>query len=60
MTQHYTAEQLVKQAARFARPKKGKALRWVVVRDLFSVGSTTATEICHKCGLNPDEVVKSG
>ena len=59
MTKHYTAEQLVKQAASFSTPKKGKAPRWVVIKDVFCVGSTVATEICRKCGLDPDEIVKS-
>lgn len=38
-----------------AKPTKQSAPRWVVVRDLVGVGSTTATEICRYYGLDPDE-----
>ena len=59
MTTHYTAEQLVKMVASFSRPIRRKAPRWVVIRDTFLVGSTTAHEICRSCGLDPDEIVKA-
>jgi ribosomal protein S13 len=59
MTKHHTAEELVKQAASFSTPKKGKHPRWWVVMNVFGVGFTTATEICRACGLDPDKIVKS-
>lgn len=32
--------------------------RWVAVKDLFVVGSTYAHLICHRFGMDPDEMVK--
>ena len=31
---------------------------WVVVRDLFGVGSTTAHELCRRFGYEPNERVR--
>lgn len=32
--------------------------RWVAVRNTFAVGSTTAKALCHRAGLDPDEVLR--
>ena len=58
MTTPYTAEELVRKAVAAARPSNARHPRWVVVRDLFCVGSTTAYEICAACKLDPDEILK--
>lgn len=34
-----------------------KTYRWVHVKHVFAVGSTVATELCRKFGVDPDEVV---
>lgn len=54
-----TAEQLVERALRNARPRAvgGSEVRWSAVADAFGLGSTYATELCKKFGLNPDEQV---
>ena len=52
---------LVKNAVRNARSpfyRKGhKHWRWVAVRDVFCVGSSSAHELCRRFGLDPDELV---
>ncbi len=55
MTEHYTAEELVRRAARYAKWKVG-TIRWAAIQDVFETGSTTSIEICRACGLDPFEV----
>lgn len=54
-------EQLLEFAVRNARSNdynKGRRHpRWVAVRDLFAVGSTSAHELCRRFNLDPDEYV---
>ena len=41
------------------RGRKGeKQMRWVVVTEAFGLGSTYAKDLCHKYGLDPDELLK--
>lgn len=53
-------EQLLERAVRGARNSRSSASvpRWVAVRDLFCVGSTTANGLCRRFGLDPDENVR--
>lgn len=32
--------------------------RWSVVRDIFAVGAGTAQGLCHRFGVDPDEILK--
>ena len=54
-----TAEKLVERAVKNARPMRGTAFRWAVVKMVFGCGSTTATRLCKHFGLDPDEGVKA-
>lgn len=36
--------------------KKPGMPKWVAVRDLFAVGSTSAHAICRRFGVDPDEM----
>lgn len=48
--------ELVRRAVRNAKPRQaGRAPRWVAVMDTFGLGSTYATQLCRKYGLDPDE-----
>lgn len=49
--------ELVRRAIINARPPVGimSKVRWACVRDVFAVGSTTATILCVAVGLDPDE-----
>jgi ribosomal protein S13 len=48
---------LVEYAVKNAKCHHRTSSRWVAVRDLFGVGSTTATELCYHFGVNPHEQV---
>lgn len=48
-----SADELVMRAIRNARPRPG-APKWAAVRDVFAVGSTTATALCRRAGIDPD------
>ena len=51
---------LVWRVLRNMRPNRGerKVPRWVLVKNLFGVGSTVANALCHEFDLDPDEVIK--
>jgi hypothetical protein len=50
---------LLERAVRGARPNRpGRHPRWVAVVDTFALGSTYATQLCRRFGLDPDEQVK--
>ena len=49
---------LLRRAAENARPRQRREARWVVVMNLFGLGSTYAHELCARFGLDPDEVIK--
>ena len=53
------ADDLLLRRAVFAVRSKGrkKKPRWVLVKDAFMVGSTSATELCQRFGYDPEEVV---
>lgn len=51
-------EEIIKRIVTNARPHNHDSPRWVVIRDLLCVGSGAAADICRKCGVDPDEVVK--
>lgn len=34
--------------------------RWLLVSRLFALGSTSASELCRRFGLDPDEPIKQG
>ncbi len=50
-----TDSDLVERAIRNVRPSFNGNPRWVAVRDLFAVGSTSATSLCKRFDLDPDE-----
>jgi len=53
-----SAKDLLEMAVRNAgRNSMGKSKRWVKVMDLFSLGSTSANELCEAMGFDPDKVV---
>ena len=55
-----TAESLVERAVRNAMPRElgGTEIRWSVVGDAFGLGSTYATELCRKFGLDPNDQLR--
>lgn len=55
----YSDRELLRKAVTFASPSQRKTPRWVVVMDIFHVGSTSAYAICEEFGLDPDEVLKT-
>ena len=56
-----TDQTLLKRAVRNARDRstRGKHPRWVAVKNQFQLGSTSASELCRRFDLNPDEEVKA-
>ena len=50
-----TFRELVERAVSAPRDWKRRQPRWSAVGCVFSVGSTTASELCKAFGLNPDE-----
>ena len=58
MSETITDEDLLRRAVTCARPHRNlEAPRWVAVRDVFGLGSTKATELCRRFGLDPDAKV---
>ena len=51
-------ENMIRMAIKNAKPEKRSQARWVLVRDLFGIGSTSAIEICYRLGLDPHEEVR--
>ena len=55
-------EELLNRAVRNARSRdcrKGERHpRWVAVVDAFALGSSFASQLCRRFGLDPDEMVK--
>jgi hypothetical protein len=53
-------EELLRRAAKaFKRPvTRGGVPRWSAVGWLFGLGSTYATHLCRRLGLDPDEMVR--
>tara|TARA_R110000803_G_scaffold51177_1_gene105932 strand:+ start:1293 stop:1478 length:186 start_codon:yes stop_codon:yes gene_type:complete len=51
-------ETLLRRAVENARPRQRRSPRWVVVMDLFGLGSTYAHQLCARFDLNPDDEVK--
>lgn len=54
-------QELLRRAIINAKPSTGSkdVPRWVCVRNVFSVGSTTANILCREAGINPDELLSS-
>lgn len=51
--------ELLRRAVNLARPDRTTdAPRWVAVMDTFGLGSTSATELCRRFGLDPHERVR--
>ena len=48
---------LVERAVRNAHAGRRRSERWVHVMEAFALGSTFATQLCHRFGLDPDETV---
>lgn len=48
---------LLERAVRGARSGRAKNPRWHHVANAMGVGSTVATSLCRRYGLNPDEKV---
>lgn len=40
-----------------ATGRKPRQFRWVVVRDLFGVGSTVANALCREFDMDPEEMI---
>ena len=49
---------LIHFAVKNARPRRGKRVRWAVIRDLFSIGSGSAIELCKSHGIDPNEEIQ--
>jgi len=51
--------ELLRRAIINARPQRGQTQvqRWVCVKDVFAVGSTTAMLLCREAGLDPDKLL---
>lgn len=49
--------ELLRRAIVYAKPGRGTGvkLRWSVIMDIFSVGSTTAIILCNEAGVDPHE-----
>lgn len=56
---HSITEDTIKCIVKNAKPTRRSAPRWVVIRDLFGVGSRSAAAICRHFGLDPDEEIKN-
>jgi ribosomal protein S13 len=56
----FTERELIERAVRNARPKNRNSYktRWIVMKDVFGVGSGVANAICREFGLDPDEELK--
>ncbi len=50
---------VIERAVYLARPRKGKAERWVCVRDALGYGSTTSVALCRRFKLDPHEELKA-
>lgn len=51
--------ELLQRVVRGARPRgRDKQPRWVVVMDLFALGSTYSHQLCRRFGMDPEELVK--
>ena len=50
-----TDSDLVERAIRNVKPNFKGSPRWVAVSDLFAVGCTSATLLCKRVNLDPDE-----
>lgn len=50
-----TDDGLVERAVRNAKPTRTRP-RWVVVKAVFAVGSTSAHNLCRRFDLDPDEL----
>lgn len=48
---------LLRRAVENARPKQRRTPRWVVVMDLFGLGSTYAHQLCRRFDLDPDDII---
>ena len=51
-------ERAVRSACRRDARKGEKHPRWTAVSDVFALGSTYATQLCRRYGLDPDEELK--
>ena len=51
---------MLERVVRNARPPRGrrKSPRWVAVMELTALGSTYATQLCRRFGMDPDEIVR--
>lgn len=52
-------EDLVERAVRNAKPRRARVLvqRWIAVKETFAVGRNMAEDLCHRYGIDPDEMV---
>lgn len=50
--------ELLRRAVTNCRPRRRSTPRWIVVMETFVLGSTFAWQLCHRFGLDPDEVIK--
>lgn len=50
-------QELLRRAIVYAKPERGTMCvpKWVCVKDVFSVGSTTANILCREAGVDPNE-----
>lgn len=54
-------QDLVERAVRNAKPRRAGVLvqRWIAVKEVFAVGRTRAEDLCHRYGLDPEEMIPS-
>jgi len=51
----YSAEELLRRVVKNPPGWNTHTARWVMMTEIFQVGSTRAREICEKAGYDPDE-----
>ena len=50
---------VLKNAARIARPEYRNKPTWVFIKELMSVGATSAYKICKDLGIDPEASAKN-
>jgi len=51
-------EELLRRAVTHAKPRHRRQVRWAVISELFSLGSTYSQELCARFDLDPDDEIK--
>lgn len=56
----FTERELLERVMRNARPKNRNSYktRWIIIKEVFGVGSGVANALCHEFNLDPDEELR--